>query len=163
MSDMPNTANTSTPANQNDGAVPAFPRVAPAKTAADLAEAKRRLRDEELERRIDAVRQKYDRLKRIAADPINDQREAARIAAEAELTRLQGIIDRDPDSLEAQMARLEIANINRNMSALFARLDAAAYRNVVKIDAAKSQEILAVRQGGQRNWWPSARAACAAV
>ena len=147
MSDMPNTANTSAPANQNGGAVPAFPRVAPAKTAADLAEAKRRLRDEELERRIDAVRQKYDRLKRIAAEPINAQREAARIAAEAELTRLQGIIDRDPDSLEAQMARLEIANINRNLSALFARLDAAAYRNVVKIDAAKNQEILAVRQG----------------
>jgi hypothetical protein len=147
MSDMPNTANTSVPTNQNCGAVPAFPRVAPAKTAADLAEAKRRLRDEELEQRIDAVRQKYDRLKRIAAEPINAQREAARIAAEAELTRLQGIIDRDPDSLEAQMAQLEIANINRNLSALFAKLDAVAYRNAVKINDAKNQEILSVTQG----------------
>ena len=147
MSDMPNTANASVPANQNGGAVPAFPRVAPAKTAADLTEAKRRLRDEELERRIDAVRHKYDRLKRIAAEPISAQREAARVAAEAELTRLQGIIDRDPDSLEAQMAQLEIANINRNLSALFAKLDAVAYRNVVKINAAKNQEILSVTQG----------------
>jgi len=147
MCDKSDTVDTIKPASQDGAAVPAFPRVAPAKTAADLAEAKRRLRDEELEQRIDAVRQKYDRLKRITAEPISAQREAARVAAEAELTRLQGIIDRDPDSLEAQIARLEIANINRNLSALFARLDAAAYRNVVKIDAAKSQEILAVRQG----------------
>ena len=148
MSDMPNTANASVPANQNGGAVPTFPRVAPAKTAEDLAEAKQKARDAELQQRIDAVHQKYDRLKRIAAEPINAQREAARIAAEAQLTRLQGIIDRDPDSLEAQMAQLEIANINRNLSKLFAALDAAAYRNAAKIDAAQNQEILAVRHGG---------------
>ena len=83
MSDMPNTANASVPANQNGGALLTFPRVAPAKTAEDLAEAKQKARDAELQHRIDAVHQKYDRLKRIAAEPINAQREAARVAAEA--------------------------------------------------------------------------------
>ena len=148
MSDQINTADAVEPANHGGAAVPVFGRSTRAKTAEDLADVKRRLRDAELEQRIDAVRQRYDDLKRLASEPINAQREAARLAAEAELTRLQGIIDRDPDSLEAELARLEIANINRNLQGLFARLDSAAYRNVVKIDAVKNQEILAVRQGG---------------
>ena len=147
MSDKPDTGDTIKPASQDGAAVPTFPRVAPAKSTEELAEVKQRVRDAELQQRIDAVHQKYDRVRRIAAEPINAQREAARIAAEAELMRLQGIIDRDPDSLEAQMAQLEIANINRNLSTLFATLDAAAFRNVMKIDAAKNQEILAVTQG----------------
>ncbi|MDR3644333.1 MAG: hypothetical protein P4M02_04575 [Clostridia bacterium] len=124
-------------------AVPVFnaePTVT-ATTAASAAAAAQKAREAALKKRIDEINFQYDDLKSIATKPISDERKAAADAAEAESNRLQAIIDANPDSIEAQMARLQIENLNRSLLVLFKNLDTLAYQNSLKLDAAKNAEI----------------------
>lgn len=127
--------------NLNAAAVPVLAAAPAGKEAATAALAAQKARADALKQRISEINSQYDDLKIIAVKPINDERKAAGDAAEAELTRLQKIIDADPDSLEAQMARLQIESINRGLFVLFRNLDSLSYQNFLKRDAAQKAEI----------------------